>query len=278
MNQDGKGFTGISHALKPTEFTVPWSTFTPPVTSFAGTWQTIMMMNGKKSIPLTLVQKGDQVTGLYPGNGKIEGTVSGRVLRFKWESDSGTGSGRFVMDEKDHAFSGTFNRGDNPDDVDATWSGTRPAGPEGPTLPGEEPLPIPNKRIEGAPGPPGKMSEAELEKKEAEYEAAQKNAPATFAGAWRGKWGETFMELVLQQTGNQVTGQLRTNFLGVIREGAVVGNTLRFTLMRPGKTLFNGRLAPDEYLGTGELVMDEGGKSFTGHILGAGTSGTLIGR
>lgn len=29
MDEDGKGFTGSSNALKPTEFTVTWSTYKP---------------------------------------------------------------------------------------------------------------------------------------------------------------------------------------------------------------------------------------------------------
>src|ERR1051325_8512096 len=92
---------------------------------FTGTWETIMMMNGRNSITLTIVQNGGKATGSYPGNGKIEGAISGRVLRFTWRSDRGSGSGRFVMDEKERAFSGTYNRGSNPDEVDSTWSGLR---------------------------------------------------------------------------------------------------------------------------------------------------------
>lgn len=126
MDQEGKGFTGSSTALKPDKFTVTWNTFEPAVVSFAGTWETIS--NGKNPFTLTIIQTGRDVTGVYPGgNGKIEGVVSGRVLRFKWQSSGGTGSGRFVMDEGAQSFSGSYNRGDNPDDVDATWSGKRPA-------------------------------------------------------------------------------------------------------------------------------------------------------
>jgi hypothetical protein len=105
---------------------------------------------------------------------------------------------------------------------------------------------------------------------------------ANFAGAWRAKWGEAaFLELILQQSGTQVTGQVRANSsdVGVIREGIIVGNTLRFTLVRPGRTVGNGAILPEEYVGLGELVLDESGKLFTGHVLGTATSGgTLIGR
>jgi len=45
------------------------------------------------------------------------------------------------------------------------------------------------------------------------------------------------------------------------------------------KGLPNGLSLPGEYVGTGELVMDTGGNSFTGNVLGAATSGgTFIGR
>ncbi|MEP6787355.1 MAG: hypothetical protein ABJB40_02910 [Acidobacteriota bacterium] len=104
---------------------------------------------------------------------------------------------------------------------------------------------------------------------------------ANFAGVWSAKWEEgTLLELILQQTGPQVTGQLRANSadLGIIMDGIVVGNTLRFKVMRP-RTPGESPNSPYVYSGTGELVMDEGGKLFTGHVLGAATSDvTLIAR
>ena len=102
-----------------------------------------------------------------------------------------------------------------------------------------------------------------------------------FAGVWRARWGEsTFLELILQQSGPRVTGQLRANSadVGIIMDGIVVGNTLRFTVMRP-RILTDPPDLPYVYRGTGELVMDEGGKLFTGHVLDTATSGvTLIAR
>lgn len=86
------------------------------------------------------------------------------------------------------------------------------------------------------------------------------------------------MELILQQASNQVTGRVKINSAdaGIIREGTVVGNTLRFKIVRVGGTF--GVLA-EEFVGTGELVMDAGGTSFTGNVLGTATSGgTLVGR
>ncbi len=218
MDQDGKGFTGSSTALKPKEFTNTWNTYKPPVTSFAGNWETIS--TGRYSIPLTIVQNGDRVTGIYPGNnGKIEGTVSGKVLRFKWESDGGSGSGRFVMEEGGQAFSGTYNKGDDPDEVDATWNGKRP--------------------------------------------------PASFAGVWKAVAGTTPLTLTLQQTDSQVIGGYEADVVGAspisFREGIVVANTLRFKVARVDGTVF----------GSGEFVMDEGGKSFKGNISGAAITGTF---
>jgi len=103
----------------------------------------------------------------------------------------------------------------------------------------------------------------------------------SFAGAWQGKFGGSLLTMIFQQAGNRVTGQLNANSadFGVIRDGIVADNTLRFTIVRPGRVLFNGSISPDEYVGIGELVLDAGGKSFTGHVLGTVTNGgTLIAR
>jgi len=105
--------------------------------------------------------------------------------------------------------------------------------------------------------------------------------PASFAGVWHAKLAEGALELILQQAGDQVTGQVKINSadLGVLRESTLAGNTLRFKIVRAGRPLGNGANLPDEYVGIGELVLDAGGKSFTGHVLGTITSGgTLIGR
>ncbi len=101
-----------------------------------------------------------------------------------------------------------------------------------------------------------------------------------FAGAWQANFGGSVMTMIFQQSGLRVAGQLNANSadLGVIRDGIIVDNTLRFKVVRPGKPLFNGRLSPEEYVGVGELVMDEGGKSFKGSVLNAATSATLISR
>lgn len=102
----------------------------------------------------------------------------------------------------------------------------------------------------------------------------------SFAGAWRGKFGEGGFELVLQQDGSQVTGHININsVIFDIKDGiADINNKLRFTIVRPGKVLPNGAKLPDEVAGTAELMMDKGGKSFTGKILNADSSGTKVGR
>jgi hypothetical protein len=101
---------------------------------------------------------------------------------------------------------------------------------------------------------------------------------ANFAGAWHGNLGGV-LELILQQSRNQVTGLVKLNSaeIGVIRDGTVTGSTLRFKIVRPGRAFGNGTTQPEVFVGVGELVMDEGGKSFTGTVLGTATSGTFIG-
>jgi hypothetical protein len=103
-----------------------------------------------------------------------------------------------------------------------------------------------------------------------------------FQGVWRTMAGSQlqFPELLLQQSGMQVSGRLFGNRpdMGVIKEGVVDGNTLRFKVYRPRPFVPNMRPLPDDYVGTGELQMDGGSKSFKGTILGAATSGNLITR
>jgi hypothetical protein len=102
----------------------------------------------------------------------------------------------------------------------------------------------------------------------------------SFAGAWHGKLGDGFLELVLQQSGDQVTGLFRLNSAEhLVRYGTIDGNNkLRFTILRPGTHIGGGRFSPDTPIGTGELVLDAAGKSFTGTALGVSTTGNLIAR
>jgi hypothetical protein len=129
MNADGKGFKGSSTALKPQQFTNTWNSFVPEPLSLAGTWETI---SNDAPFTMTLQQEGDQITGTYtPGNGRIEGTLKDRILRFKWASDGGAGSGRFVFAKSEMAFSGSYSNSDDPEQADGLWNGTRKLGGSG---------------------------------------------------------------------------------------------------------------------------------------------------
>lgn len=99
----------------------------------------------------------------------------------------------------------------------------------------------------------------------------------SFSGAWRGTYAGGALETVLQQSRDQVTGVIKVNSaeLGIIRSGAVVGRTLRFSLVR---IVFTGGRGREEYVGQGELTLDGNGTSFSGSILGTKVSGNLIGR
>jgi len=94
-------------------------------TSFAGTWLTLA--NGNR-FEMRLKQEGKTVTGVYiPLNGRIQGTVSGATLQFKWTQDGGvSGSGSFSMIKGDQSFRGSFRTSGNPNAVEAPWNGSRP--------------------------------------------------------------------------------------------------------------------------------------------------------
>jgi hypothetical protein len=99
----------------------------------------------------------------------------------------------------------------------------------------------------------------------------------SFAGVWQGKLGEGFLETIIQQSGDRVTGQLKVNSaeFGMIKEAVVVGRTLKFVLVR---MVFSGAGAREEYVGTGEFVLGANARSFSGTIMGAAASGNLIAR
>lgn len=100
----------------------------------------------------------------------------------------------------------------------------------------------------------------------------------SFAGVWQGKLGGGFLEIILRQSDDRVTGQLKVNSaeFGMIKDAVVVGRTLRFVVMR--MVIIGGGRVREEYVGTGELVMDNGGKSFQGNINGNPANGTLVAR
>lgn len=100
----------------------------------------------------------------------------------------------------------------------------------------------------------------------------------SFAGVWHGKLGGGFLEMILQQSGDRVAGQVKVNSadFGTIRDAVVVGRTLRFVLMR--MTVGAGGRVREEYVGQGELVLGANARSVSGTILGNPASGDLVGR
>lgn len=95
-----------------------------------------------------------------------------------------------------------------------------------------------------------------------------------FDGVWQ---TAQFPQLLLQQNVTQVGGHLYGGRpdLGVIRNGVIDGNTLRFTVWRESPP---GLRQPDQYMGTGELVIAADGRSFKGTLLGASVSGSRVTR
>jgi len=83
---------------------------------FAGEWQTYWRTG---SAVLTLEQEGDRVTGTYaPDDGRIEGTVEGRVLRGTWEQPGSSGEVVFALSEDGQVLTGRFGNGEY-------WNGFR---------------------------------------------------------------------------------------------------------------------------------------------------------
>jgi len=87
---------------------------------FTGTWQTNWG-------PMTLHQRGNQVTGSYTHQGgHVSGTVSGSTLTLKWWQDgngnSGEGTFTFVVENGRAKFKGTWR---DKNGRGGGWSGTR---------------------------------------------------------------------------------------------------------------------------------------------------------
>ncbi len=236
------------------------SSFAQAFPDFGGTWNTVTG-KGKKIVVTLKTVRRTEVTGNYPINGltaryepfdgsvdvfvKVSAISKGPILQTA-SSIRGTVTDnvlRFKWFEEGSHGAGRFTMSSDGQSFEGTFSTTdNPDDTSGGTWNGTR---APN-----------------------------------FAGAWSAKLGEGALEIILQQSGAQVTGQLKANSadLGMIREGIIVGNTLRFKIVRAGRVLPNGVSLPDEYVGIGELVMDKGSKSFTGTILGTATSGTRLGR
>lgn len=231
------------------------------ITEFGGTWNTITGKGKKIVITMQSTARRTTVTGIYGRNGltasykplddsvfafvKVSATSGGSALQ-NASSISGTVTGnvlRFTWREDGGQGAGRFTMSADGQSFEGTFSKTdNPDDTSGGTWNGTR---APN-----------------------------------FYGVWETTAGGkiVFPNLLLQQTGSQVSGQLSASQpeLGVIREGIIDGDTLRFKVLRPHPILPNGRSMPDEYVGTGELVMDRGSKSFKGTILGASISGIRI--
>jgi hypothetical protein len=240
LNPDRKGFTGSSTTINPSPATQTWKTYIPdPPWSFAGTWA-IWRLNSEFStnITLSISQKGDKVTGTYPAeNGKIEGTVSGRNLRFKWESDEGSGSGLFNISTSEKSFGGWFNDGDDPDVEGTRWTSSRiSTGKAAPSTNGEAPV--------------------------------KKDPEPSFDGVWNVVEGGSSSILVIKQLVASASGAYATN-RGTyeLKNTYVNGNILRFTVARPNSAV---------PVSIAELILDPDGKSFKGTVNGNPVTGTFV--
>ncbi|MEP6787352.1 MAG: hypothetical protein ABJB40_02895 [Acidobacteriota bacterium] len=208
LDDDRKGFTGSSTATKPVPQTHTWNTYKPdPPSSFAGTWD--LANNNGVRIPLTIVQNGSNATGLYPAqNGKLEGTVDGKILRFEWESNKGSGSGEFRISNSGQTFGVTFKKANGTEITESGTWGERPAAPDS-SAPQKPALPA-------------------------------ASGPVSFTGCWRLSGGLISAQTIClkQDEDGRVTD-------GDKFEGTISGNTLRFT-HRPGESKNSGRLIMDK--------------------------------
>ncbi|MBV9215981.1 MAG: hypothetical protein JO053_07370 [Acidobacteria bacterium] len=250
LDDDGKGFTGSSTTTKPVPQTHTWNTYRPPPPSlFAGTW--MLANNLGLRIPLTIVQNGNKATGLYTAqNGALEGAVDGKILRFTWKSNKGSGSGEFNISNSGETFAATFKKANGTEITDSgTWGERTTATGEGvisgqtPTTPNQ--VPEPAASVGGSGG----------------------KTMASFAGSWLITEGGIPGGMDLTQSGSAVTGYYATN-LGSYEliDGKVNGGILRFKLV--------ARTAKGA-LKVGEVVMERDGKSFKGTVGGLIVTGTL---
>ena len=94
---------------------------------FAGDW--FSFVEGVAHY-ITLNQQGGAVKGTYQADdgsaGRIAGNISGNVLRFAWsQADGIAGSGKFTLSGDGQSFKGSYNFGNNPDEVEGSWNGSR---------------------------------------------------------------------------------------------------------------------------------------------------------
>ncbi|MHB1462337.1 MAG: FecR domain-containing protein [Armatimonadota bacterium] len=102
----------------------------PAVTSgFTGTWKTTWGDWGE----IVMLQEDNRVTGTWGGDGSLDGTVSGKVVRLKWKNRDGTlrGGAKFTMSEDGKTLKGSRNdwKDTDPDFVQFRWDAERVSGP-----------------------------------------------------------------------------------------------------------------------------------------------------
>ena len=247
LDADRKGFTGSSTSVKPSPVTHPWKTFDPgPPSSFAGSWETKI---GFRTIQLSISQKGDKVTGIYlADNGTIQGTVAGRLLRFKWESDKGSGSGEFNISSSGESFGGTFNKGTDPKVVEGYWNGTRQSG--------------------GTSKDTDTSQDGDTGIDETTKGGTGGKIMASYAGSWLISEDGVSGGMDLAQSGPTVTGYYATSRGDYeLKDGQVNGTIFRFKLVP--------RVSKPGGEKVGEVVMDPDGKSFKGTIGDLPVTGTF---
>ena len=245
LNDDRKGFTGTSTMIKPEPQINTWSTYVyvpEPPRSFAGTWD--IVNNVGVRIPLTIVQQGAKVNGIYPAqHGKIEGTVDGSVLQFKWVSDKGSGKGILNISNSGQSLNVRFMN-DKGQDV---------AGPAGLQSWGE-----PSK---------GKSSDDTGIDNNTKGGSGGKIV-ASFGGVWTvlaGGYAGGAMDVA--QSDAVVTGiYIMDGRSYDVRDAKVNGMKLQFKIVA---------LDGSGVTKHGEIVMDPDGKSFKGNVGGVPVKGTF---
>lgn len=86
--------------------------------SFSGRWETDFK-------GMTLIQKGNRVTGSYDWRGgQVEGTLERDVLKGTWSQSNGSGRFVFRISEDGQRFSGSWGNGSD-DSRGGTWNGRR---------------------------------------------------------------------------------------------------------------------------------------------------------
>lgn len=93
----------------------------PPPPDFTGNWDTewgeVRLNQGVRTVTGTYHYRG----------GTIEGNLDGNVLRFRWVNrvTGETGTGKFILELYGERFSGSWNKGEDPDAGGELWNGTR---------------------------------------------------------------------------------------------------------------------------------------------------------